>query len=222
MTACVAWLNAFAYYVWRFFFLLFLLLIPYGVFCFLTAPIKARERLVVDSSGFRVVGPCGGWTAEKVNGKKVRWSWEQFREVGTDLKCTKRKDKNGKPYFVRDIDGADVCSCPAIVMRDGDVISIGVYTPKGMTPEQFVANLSMMAQLHANQYQPTEFQHSVDASAQVSADPAATSTLAQGSSASYAPPVVNQEQSTTAATPQSLAAFLAEQNLSEYEAALRE
>lgn len=214
--------NGFVFYAYWIFFFLFLLCIPYGVFCFLTAPLKARERLVVDSDGFRVVGPCGGCRVEKVNGKNKRCSWEEFREVGTDFKRTLRKDKDDNMYWVHDIDGKS-SSGPAFILRDATMIDIAVYTPKGMTPEQFVANLSMMAQLHANQYEPTEFQHNGDAPAQMSADPAATSTLVQGSSASYAPPVVNQEQPTTAsATPQSLAAFLAEQNLSQYEAALRE
>ena len=141
---------------------------------------------------------------------------------------------------------AGVCACCCVLVKIGEheekaeaqrLAGDGIYdnasnpvatdTENSAAPTATQAALALgpsapVRDIHPNPYEPTEFQHNGDASAQVSAELAATSTLAQGSSALYAPPIANQEQSTTAASPQSLAAFLAEQNLSQYEAALRE
>ena len=193
-----------------------------GVWQFLMTPIKAQERLVVDSHGFRVTGPCCGCTTDKVDCEKVDYKWSEFQEVGIDLQCSKKKDKKDQVVYMRDSGGQDVLKQPAIVLRSGLMIPLGNYAPKSLTPQQFVEKLSMMAQHHA-QYEPTGFPDHGDAAAQAATNPAAASTHAQDSSASsYTPPVVNQEQSSTTATPQSLAEFLAEVSLSQYETALRE
>ena len=185
-------------------------------------PIKAQERLVVDTRGFRVKGPCWGCTADKVDCKEVDYEWSEFQEVGIDLQCSTKKDEKDGIVRMRDSGGQDVLEQPTIVLRSGLMIPLGNYAPKNLTPQQFVEKLSMMAQHHA-QYEPTGFPDHGDAAAQAATNPAAASTHAQDSSASsYMPPVVNQEQSSTTATPQSLAEFLAEVSLSQYETALRE